>query len=294
MRASEMTEASPTSDSLPTPTPATAAAAAAVERIALAGTSSTRRSTAASTSGRLFGIALLFAVWEVASRSGWLDARTLGAPSSVVDTGWEMIRDATLPHAIWASTQRVLWALLFGIPAGAVLAVVAGLCRPGDAVIDANMQILRYVPILAVQPLFILWFGIGETTKVVLLAVGVAFPVYINTQHAIRSIDAKHHELADVLGLSMRQRIRRVVVPGAVGGFLLGVRYASAVAWLLLIFAEQINAPEGLGRLMANAQAFSKSDVIVLVIVTYTALGVVSDLTVRVLERYALRWRSPR
>ena len=266
-----------------------------LERLRLeGGGGAMRRGTAAPTVARLLGIALLFAAWEVAARAGWLDERTLGAPSSVVDTGWDMIRDGTLPRALWASTQRVLWALLFGAPAGAVLAVVAGLSRPGDAVVDANMQILRYVPILAVQPLLILWFGVGETTKVVLLAIGVAFPVYLNTQHAIRSIDAKHHELADVLGLTAWQRIRRVVVPGAVGGFLLGVRYASAVAWLLLIFAEQTNAEEGLGRLMANAQAFSKSDVMVLVIVTYTTLGVATDLTVRAVERFALRWRVAR
>jgi sulfonate transport system permease protein len=115
--------------------------------------------------------------------------------------------------------------------------------------------------------------------------------VYLNTQHAIRAIDARHHELADVLGLTAWQRIRRIVVPGSVGGFLLGLRFASAAAWLLLIFAEQTNAQEGLGRLMANAQAFSKSDVIVLVVVTYTALGVASDLTVRAIERLVLRWR---
>jgi len=242
----------------------------------------------------LFGIALLFAVWEVAARAGWLDERTLGAPSSVVSTGWDMIHDRTLPRALWASTQRVLWALVFGAPAGALLALIAGLWRPGDAVVDANMQILRYVPIIAVQPLLILWFGIGETTKVALLAIGVAFPVYLNTHHAIRSIDDQHHELADMLGLTTWQRTRRIVVPGALGGFLLGIRYASAIAWLLLIFAEQTNAQEGLGRLMANAQAFSKTDVIVLVIVVYTALGVASDLTIRAIERYALRWRALR
>jgi sulfonate transport system permease protein len=265
---------------------------ATLQRIDLAvGDGAMRRSTTASNAGRLLGIGLLFAMWELAARAGWLDARTLGPPSSVVTTGWDMVGDGTLPRALWASAQRVLWALAIGAPVGATLAVVAGLSRPGDAVVDANMQILRYVPILAVQPLLILWFGIGETTKVVLIALGVAFPVYLNTQHAIRAIDARHHELADVLGLTAWQRIRRIVVPGSVGGFLLGLRFASAAAWLLLIFAEQTNAQEGLGRLMANAQAFSKSDVIVLVVVTYTALGVASDLTVRAIERLVLRWR---
>lgn len=263
-----------------------------VERLDLAGTATTRsRRRGATIGGRLIGVLVLFATWELATRVGWLDARTLGPPSSVLTTGWDMIRDHTLPRALWASAQRVLWAFVFGAPIGAGLALAAGLWRPADALVDANMQVLRYVPIIATQPLLILWFGIGETTKVVLLAVGVAFPVYLNTQHAVRGIDVRHLELADALGLTAWQRVRRIVAPAAAGGFLHGLRYASAAAWLLLIFAEQTNADEGLGRLMANAQTFFKTDVIVVVIVTYTLLGVASDIAIRAAERVVLRWQ---
>lgn len=243
---------------------------------------------------RAAGVLLLFVVWEIASRAGWIDDQTLGAPSSAVLTGWDMIRDGSLPRAMWASTQRVLWALLIGVPAGALLAAIAGSSRTGDAVVDANVQMLRYVPLLAVQPLLILRLGVGESTKIALIALGVAFPVYVNTVAAIRSIDTGHHELADMLGIGVWRRLHRVVIPGAAAGFLVGVRYAMAVAWLLLIVAEQINAHEGLGVLAVRAQAFVRTDEIVVIIGVYAALGVACDVFLRGIERVVLRWRPRR
>lgn len=270
-------------------------APADLERLSWSTTAARRPAGGVATAGqRLAGVALLFVVWEIAARAGWLNERTLRAPSTVADVGWDMVRDGTLPAALRASGRRVLLALAIGTPAGAALALIAGLSRAGDAVVDANLQVLRYVPILSLQPLLIVWLGVGEASKVALLAVGAAFPIYINTHAAIRAIHVHYHELADVLSLSSWQRIRRVVIPGSIGGFLIGLRYASAVTWLLLIVAEQINARDGLGRLMANAQAFLKTDVIVVIIVVYTALGVASDLLIRAAERYLLRWQARR
>jgi sulfonate transport system permease protein len=154
--------------------------------------------------------------------------------------------------------------------------------------------VLRYVPILALQPLLLLWLGVGQVAKVALLAIGVAFPVYVNTYAAVRGLDARYHELADVLRLTHWQRLRRIVAPGALGGFLVGFRYAAAVAWLLLIVAEQINTREGLGQLMVRAQAFGRTERIVVVILVYTVLGVVFDIVIRAAERWLLRWRVVR
>lgn len=243
---------------------------------------------------RLVGVALLFAGWELASRAGWLDERTLGAPSTMATVGWDMIRDGSLGSALAASARRVACALALGVTIGASLALAAGLSRVGDAAVDANMQMLRYVPVLAVQPLLIMWFGIGETAKIVLIALGVIFPVYINTASAVRAIRGRYHEIADVLGLTAFQRLRRVVMPGALGGFLVGVRYAAAVAWLLVIVAEQTNADEGIGPIMVRAQAFLNTDVIVVCVVTYAAVGVACDLSIRRVERWARRWEPTR
>jgi sulfonate transport system permease protein len=153
---------------------------------------------------------------------------------------------------------------------------------------------LRFVPIIGLEPLLILWLGIGETAKISLIVLGVAFPVYVNTYSAIRSLDPGHAELARVLGLGRAERIRRVVVPGALPGFLVGLRIATAVAWLLLVFAEQLNAHSGLGYLMIRAQTFFQSDVIVVCLVLYAVLGLLSDGVVRFLERRLLRWQPGR
>ena len=154
------------------------------------------------------------------------------------------------------------------------------------------MQMLRFLPIIGLQPLIVLWFGIGETAKVSLIAFAVAFPIYINTYAAIRAIDPNHLELARVVGLRRAALLRRVVVPGALPGFLVGLRMSVAVSWLILVFAEQINATNGIGYLMVRAQEFFQTDVILVGLAVYALLGLLSDALVRAIERKALAWRS--
>jgi sulfonate transport system permease protein len=243
---------------------------------------------------RLAGVVVFFAVWEIASRVGWLSPTILAAPSTVLTVGWDLLRNGTLPDAIWTSLQRVFWGLAIGIPVGTALALFAGLSRPGDDAIDANMQMLRFVPIIALQPLLIVWLGVGETTKVTLIVLGVVFPIYVNASAAVRSVSPGYHELSTVVGLSRTQRLRKVVLPGALPGFLVGLRIAVAVAWLLLVFAEQINATSGIGFLMTRAQTFFQTDVIVVCLITYAVLGLLTDGGVRFLERHLLSWQAER
>lgn len=243
---------------------------------------------------RLLGVIILFAVWEVAAQLGWLSPKVLAGPSTVLTAGADLVRDGTLGAALWASLQRVLWGLALGIPIGLALAIAAGLSRAGENLLDANLQMLRFVPIIALQPLLILWLGIGETAKISLIVLGVAFPIYVNTHSAIKTLDPGWSELADVVGLSQWARIRRIVVPGALPGFLVGLRMATAIAWLLLVFAEQLNAQSGIGYLMIRAQTFFQSDVIVVCLVVYAVLGLISDSLVRTLEKRALRWQPGR
>jgi sulfonate transport system permease protein len=243
---------------------------------------------------RLLGVVLFFAIWEIAAVVGWIRPQILAAPSVVLTTGVDLIRSGTLTGALWVSLQRVLWGLGIGIPLGGGLALIAGLSRAGENLVDGNIQMLRFVPIIGLEPLLILWLGIGETAKISMIVLGVAFPVYVNTFSAIRSIDPGYHELADVVGLSTSARIRRIVLPGALPGFLVGVQMATAVAWLLLVFAEQINATSGIGYLMVRAQTFFQSDVIVVCLITYALLGLISYAIVRQLERRLLSWRPGR
>ena len=230
-------------------------------------------------------------MWELAARVGWLPPDVLAGPSTVLTAGWDLARDGTLTEALWTSLRRVAWGLGLGIPIGTLLALAAGLSRLGDDLVDANLQMLRFVPIIGLQPLLIVWLGVGETTKVSLIVLGVAFPIYVNTSSAIRAIDPGFIELADVVGLSRWAQVRRVVLPGSLPGFLVGLRLATGVAWLLLVFAEQINATSGIGYLMVRAQTFFQTDVIVVCLVTYAVLGLLSDGVVRALERRWLRWR---
>jgi sulfonate transport system permease protein len=243
---------------------------------------------------RLSGVVALLAVWELAARAGWISPQVLAGPSAVWNAGVGLARTGALTSALWASLQRVLWGLAIGVPLGAALALVSGLWRVGDDLVDSNMQMLRFVPIIGLQSLLILWLGIGETTKVALIVLGVVFPVYINTSAAIRSLDPGYMELADVVGLSWPERMRKVVIPGILPGFLIGLRMATAVAWLLLVFAEQVNARSGLGYLMVRAQTFFQSDVIVVCLAVYALLGLVSDALIRALERALLSWQPGR
>lgn len=263
-------------------------------RLAASGDGASRRLRIPRGLERLAGVVVLVALWELASVVGWISPRQLAGPSTVLTAGWDLARDGTLGEALWASLQRVLWGLGLGVPIGAALALIAGLSRVGDDLVDSNVQMLRFVPIIALQPLLIVWLGIGETVKVFLIMLGVAFPIYINTSNAIRSIHPGFHELAAVVGLGRLATIRRIVLPGALPGFLVGLRMAMAIAWLLLVFAEQINASTGIGYLMLRAQTFFQTDVLVVGLVVYAVLGLISDVILRNLERVLLRWQPGR
>ena len=243
---------------------------------------------------RFIGVLLLFGIWEIASLVGWIKPQDLAAPSAVITTGGHLIANGVLPTALWASLQRVLWGLAIGVPIGAALALASGLSRLGESLIDGNVQMLRFVPIIGLESLFVLWLGVGETAKISLIALGVMFPIYVNTFAAIRSIDPGFGELATVVGLSRRARIHRIVLPAALPGFLVGLRMAMAVAWLLLVFAEQINAASGLGYLIVQAQTFFQSNIIVVCLVCYAILGLLTDALIRSIERVALRWQPGR
>jgi sulfonate transport system permease protein len=243
---------------------------------------------------RLIGVVLLFGLWEVAARTGWLSPNILAGPSTAVTAGWDLLRDGTLTGAIWASLQRVALGLAIGLPLGVALALFAGLSRVGDDIIDTNMGMLRFVPIIAVMPLLILSLGVGETTKIALIVLGVVFPIYINVSAAVRAVDPGLLELARVVGLSRRQQLRRVILPSILPGFFVGLRYAVALAWLLLVFAEQINATSGIGFLLLRAQTFFQTDVMVVCIVVYAILGLLTEGAVRFLESRLLQWQPGR
>ncbi|MFD9723446.1 ABC transporter permease [Streptomyces sp. NPDC059072] len=240
---------------------------------------------------RTTGPLLLLALWQLASTLGWLPADTLAPPSTIASAAADLIDDGTLPGAMTVSLQRVAIGLVIGGTAGTVLALLSGLSRLGEDLIDASVQMLRTVPWVGLIPLFIIWMGIGEAPKVALIALGTAFHLYLNVYAGIRGVDEQLIEAGQVLGLGRWGLVRHVVLPGALPGFMTGLRYSLATAWLALVFGESINADAGIGFLMNQAREFFRTDVIVVCLVVYAFLGLTADLVVRTLERLLLQWR---
>jgi sulfonate transport system permease protein len=241
--------------------------------------------------GRVLGPLLLLASWLGASAAGLLDPRILPAPWTVVGTVGRLVQSGTLQDSLAVSLGRAALGFVLGAVAGIGLALLAGLSRLGEATVDGWMQVQRSVPTLGLIPLMILWLGIGEAFKVVIIAVVVAITLYIQTYAGLTSIDSRYVELAETVHLGRAQFIHRVVLPGALPGVFVGLRLAVTGSWLSLVVLEQINATSGIGYLMFQAQNYAQTDVIVVGLIVYGVFGFVSDALLRLAERRVLSWR---
>jgi sulfonate transport system permease protein len=233
---------------------------------------------------------LVLAGWEIAADAGLLQARVLSAPSAVALALWQTLIDGTLVHNVGVSAGRAVQGLAIGGLLGFGLGVINGVWRPAELALDSSLQMLRNVPHLAIIPLVILWFGIGEGAKIFLVALGVLFPVYINTYHGIRTVDPQLVEMARVYGLGPLARFWRVILPGALPSIFVGLRYGLGIMWLTLIVAETISASSGIGYMTMNAREFLQTDVILLGVIIYAVLGKLSDVVVKMFEQAALQW----
>jgi sulfonate transport system permease protein len=253
--------------------------------------SSTRRTRVPRWLRRTSGPVLLLAAWQLLSSTGVLTPEVLASPGTIARVGRDLVADGSLPDAMGVSLQRVAVGLLFGVVVGVGLALVSGLFRVGEDLVDASVQMLRTVPFVGLIPLFIIWFGIGELPKVAVITLGVSFPLYLNVYAGIRGVDSQLVEAGESLGLSRWGLVRHVVLPGALPSAMTGLRYSLGIAWLALVFAEQINADSGIGFLMVQARDFLRTDVIVVCLIVYAFLGLLADFIVRSLERLLLQWR---
>ncbi|MFW0753637.1 ABC transporter permease [Pseudomonas sp. H11T01] len=240
---------------------------------------------------RLLSPIALLLLWELASQLGFIPQRIIAAPSQIGGTLWAMIASGELGKHLLVSLQRALLGLSIGVSVGVVAALITGLSKRGEVILDSPMQMLRTIPSLALVPLFILWFGIGEFTKIALIVTGTTFPVYLNLFSGIRNIDPKLIEAANTLGLNRRELIWHVILPGSLPSFFVGLRYSLGISWLALVFVEQINTTAGIGYLASDARDFMRTDVIVICLLIYSVLGLLIDGLIRTLERYALAWR---
>lgn len=232
----------------------------------------------------------LLALWQIAVMTGLLSTRILPAPSAVLDASWLLLKSGEIWTHLAISSWRAGIGFAIGGSIGLVLGFITGLSKWGERLLDSSVQMIRNVPHLALLPLVILWFGIDESAKIFLVALGTLFPIYINTYHGIRSVDQALVEMARSYGLSGFSLFWQVILPGALPSILVGVRFALGFMWLTLIVAETISSNAGIGYLAMNAREFLQLDVVVVAILLYALLGKLADVAARSLERVWLRW----
>jgi sulfonate transport system permease protein len=245
---------------------------------------------------RLISPIVVLALWQLASTTGLVSQQKLPSLTTLWTTMVHLITTSsptygTLQGAMAISLERMAIGFAVGGAFGVILAVVAGLSRLGETSVDPIMQALRTLPLFGLVPVFIVWFGIGETPKITLIALAAAIPLYLNTFAGIRGVDGKLAELGQVLGLRRRELIRHVVLPGAMPMILVGLRQSLGVAWLALVVAEQINASQGIGFIINQGEQFLQQNVIFVALLVYLVLGLLTDSVVRLIERRALTWR---
>lgn len=236
---------------------------------------------------------ILFVVlWQVLGQYKIITSTLLPTPFEVIQAGVQLFKTGELQEHVLISTQRALIGFAIGGIIGFVLGLFNGTILFFEKMLDTTIQMVRTIPHLALIPLVILWFGIDETAKIFLVAIGVMFPIYINTFNGIKNVDRKLIEMGTVYGLSRWKLFTNIILPGSLPSILVGVRYALGVMWISLIVAETIGANSGIGFMATSAREFMQMDIVVLTIVLYAILGKLSDFIAKLFEQRSLKWNA--
>jgi sulfonate transport system permease protein len=235
------------------------------------------------------GAALL---WEIAVRLGISDGRLVPPPSRILDTLVDLARTGELQRHAAATVLRVAAGFGLGVAAGTVVGALAGYSMLARRLVDPTLQALRAIPSIAWIPLFILWLGIFETSKVTLIAVGVFFPVYLGLMGAVMSVDRKIVEVGRVFRLSGFAMVRRILLPAVLPAYLIALRSGLGLGWMFVVAAELLGASEGLGYLLVDEQQLGKPAQIVGAIVTFAVIGKTTDWILATVAAPFLRWED--
>ena len=230
------------------------------------------------------------ALWQLASSAGWITNRFMPSPLDVALAFWDKASSGELATNIAVSGGRALAGLAIGGSIGFLLGLANGVSKLSEQLTDTTLQMIRTIPNLALIPLVILWFGIGEEAKLFLSTLGVMFPIYLNTFHGVRNVDPALVEMGRAYGMNGFTLFRRVIFPGALPSIFVGLRFSLGIMWITLIVSEQIAASSGIGHMANQAREFMMTDVVVLTLVLYAALGKLADVIARTLEGWTLRW----
>lgn len=241
--------------------------------------------------GALLPIGLLV-IWELAGRQSYLNPLLLPMPSDIFREFIYLLQHDGLLGHLQVSTGRALTGFLIGGGLGLLAGVLVGFSYLSEKLLDPSIQMLRMLPHLAIAPLFILWFGFGETSKLLLIAKGSFFPLYVNTFLGIRSMDRKLFEVANVLQFNKWNLVTKLIIPSALSHIFLGIRLSLGVAWLGLVVAEMLGSTTGIGFLINDARAMAMIPTMFVGIIIFAALGKLSDSLILSIERKCLRWQQ--
>jgi sulfonate transport system permease protein len=241
--------------------------------------------------GLLPPVALALA-WEIIVWRGWSSGRLVPPPSRIFATILELAQSGELARHVIATLSRVAAGFGFGVAAGTLLGAISGYWSLARRLLDPTVQALRAIPSLAWVPLFILWLGIFETSKVALIAVGVFFPVYLGVMGAILSVDRKIVEVGRTFRLSGPAMIRRILLPAVLPAYVVALRVGLGLGWMFVVAAELMGASEGLGYLLLDGQQLGKPAQIMAAIVIFAILGKGTDWLIEIATAPLLRWQD--
>jgi sulfonate transport system permease protein len=241
--------------------------------------------------GAIVPLSILIA-WEILSVGGVLPANWLPAPSEIVRTIFELARGGELFRHIGVTLARITAGFLIGASAATVLGGVAGTSPLFRRLFDPLLQSLRSIPSMAWVPLFLLWLGIQESSKIALIAVGVFFPVYLNFLSGILQVDRKLLEVGQIFKLTRTQQLRRVILPAALPAYLVGLRSGLGLGWMFVVAAEIMGASKGLGFLMIDGQMTGRASVIIASIILFALFGKLTDKAIDQAGRHFLRYQN--
>lgn len=235
---------------------------------------------------------ILISVWEILSRTGVVPAYQLPAPSVILETIFGLAADGSLWGHIGITVYRVFIGFLIGTAFAVILGAVVGFYSKAEQIFDPMIQAFRSIPSLAWVPLFILWMGIGEPSKVTMIAVGVFFPVYLNVVSGIGGVDRKLIEVGKMYGLNTFQLIKRVILPASLPSFFTGLRSGLGLGWMFVVAAELMGASTGLGYLLVLGQNTLSPETILASIVLFAIIGKLSDWILKTVELRSLHWQD--
>lgn len=233
---------------------------------------------------------LLLLTWIYTTKNEEITSSLFPSPQKVLSSFIELSKSGELLDNILISSARAFTGFAIGGGIGLFLGFINGFSKTSEKVLDSTLQMIRNIPHLAIIPLVILWFGIDVKAKLILISLGVFFPIYLNTFHGIRSIDSSLIEMGKVYGLKKLSLFKEVIFPGALPSILVGIRQSLGIMWLTLIVAETVAADSGIGYMAMNARELMLMDIIVLSIIVYAILGKLSDIAAKILEYRLLQW----